>query len=389
MQNHPKSNSIATGLAMFSMFFGAGNVVFPLAVGQYAQDKNLFAVLGLLITAVGVPFLGLVAITLFDGKYRKFFSRLGKVPGFILALVIMGLIGPFGALPRCIALSYSTTNMFFPGISIELFSLVSSLLIFALTAKRNSIVDILGYFLTPLLLISLAVIIVKGLIISPALPVSEESGLTTFLVGLTEGYQTMDLLGAFFFASVVIVCLKKDLTSEQQHDHTLLLKLMIKASLIGAGLLAIVYIGFSFVAAFHSENLASIGKEELLGQIALHILGPYAGIVACAAVALACLTTAIALASVFAEFIHEDVSNYKIGYIPALVGTLIISYFVSIMNFTRIMEILGPVLEALYPALIVLSVLNLLYKMYHFKPIKVPVFTTFILTLIGYFYIDR
>jgi LIVCS family branched-chain amino acid:cation transporter len=211
--------------------------------------------------------------------------------------------------------------------------------------------------------------------------------MTAFLVGLTEGYQTMDLLGAFFFASVVIVCLKKDLSPEQQQNNPLLLKLMIRASLIGAGLLALVYIGFSFVAAFHSENLASIAKEEFLGQIALHILGPYAGIVACAAVALACLTTAIALASVFAEFVHEDVTNNKIGYIPALIGTLVISYFVSILNFTRIMEILGPVLEALYPALIVLSVLNLLYKMCNFKPIQLPVCMTFVLTLIGYYLI--
>ena len=67
------SNTITTGLAMFSMLFGAGNIVFALAIGQYAQDKNLFAILGLLITAVGVPFLGLIAMTLFGGDYKKLF----------------------------------------------------------------------------------------------------------------------------------------------------------------------------------------------------------------------------------------------------------------------------------------------------------------------------
>jgi len=109
-----QSNTLSTGLAMFSMFFGAGNVVFPLAMGQYAQDKNFFAILGLLITAVGVPFLGLMSMTLFDGDYRKFFGRIGKIPGFIIALAIMALIGPFGAMPRVIALSYSTAKNFFP-----------------------------------------------------------------------------------------------------------------------------------------------------------------------------------------------------------------------------------------------------------------------------------
>src|ERR1700730_16757905 len=112
MSQTNKSNTLATGLAMFSMFFGAGNIVFPLALGQIAQDKNFYAILGMLITAVGVPFLGLIAMTLFDGDYKRFFGRIGKVPGFIVAACIMGLIGPFGAIPRCIALSYSTAKMF-------------------------------------------------------------------------------------------------------------------------------------------------------------------------------------------------------------------------------------------------------------------------------------
>src|SRR3984957_3942591 len=100
MAQATKSATIATGLAMFSMFFGAGNVVFPLALGKIAQDQNVFAILGMLITAVGVPFLGLVAMTLFNGNYIHFFERLGKVPGFLVVTAMLGLIGPFGAIPR-------------------------------------------------------------------------------------------------------------------------------------------------------------------------------------------------------------------------------------------------------------------------------------------------
>ena len=113
---------ISVGLAMFSMFFGAGNVVFPLIVGTIAQDKSHFALLGLVLTAVGVPFLGLFAMTLFDGCYRKFFERLGRWPGFFIILIIMGLIGPFGAIPRCITLSYSTLKMFVGDMSLPIFS---------------------------------------------------------------------------------------------------------------------------------------------------------------------------------------------------------------------------------------------------------------------------
>lgn len=152
-----------------------------------------------------------------------------------------------------------------------------------------------------------------------------------------------------------------------------------QASIIGAALLSLIYVGFSFVSAFNSEQLAAISKDQVLGQIALVVLGPYAGIVACVAVALACLTTAIALACVFAEFLHYDVTFGKIGYIPSLLITLIISFFVSTLNFNQIIALLAPVLEILYPALIVLCIMNILHKLYGVTWIKTP----FALTLAG------
>lgn len=376
------SNIFATGFAMFSMFFGAGNVVFPLAVGQYAKSQNVFAILGLLITAVGVPFIGLIGMTLYDGNYRRFFERIGKIPGFIISLIIMGLIGPFGAIPRCIALSYSTSQLFFPSLSLHFFSLLSCLLIFLFSYRRSSIIDILGYILTPVLLGSLGIIIVKGLINPPAIPLSIEPSLDIFLKGLKEGYQTMDLLGAFFFSSVIVLCLKKNVDEGDPNNLKKIIRLTLKSSLIGASLLALIYIGFSFVSAYHSENLSNIPKDILLGSIALKILGPYAGIFACLAVILACLTTAIALTAVSAEFIHKDIAQDKLNYQSSLIITLIISYAISTLNFTGIVQMLAPILEVLYPSLIVLTLLNIFYKLFRFEPVKIPVLATFILTLI-------
>ena len=120
------------------MFFGAGNVVFPLAVGLQSQDANIFGILGLILTAVLVPFLGLIAAILFKGDYEAFFERLGKWPGFILIVLILALIGPFGALPRTITLSFATTRMFYPSLSLIFFSLVAHLLIFVLTVRKKS-----------------------------------------------------------------------------------------------------------------------------------------------------------------------------------------------------------------------------------------------------------
>lgn len=378
------TNTIATGLAMFSMFFGAGNVVFPIGLGQYSKEHNIFAILGLLITAVCVPFAGLLAMTLFNGDYKKFFERMGKVPGFIVIAFIMGLIGPFGAIPRCIVLSYSTLKPYLPDIfSLPWFSLLSCVVIFLLTFRRNNIVDILGYVLTPILLISLIIIIIKGFITSPGLEPSGYSKFSVFLKGIKEGYQTMDLLAAFFFSSVVIVCLKKDIDTSKPANYRRVIYLTLKASIIGAFLLSIIYIGFSFVAAFYSPLLEGTPPGELPGVIASHVLGPYA-IVAHVAVILACLTTAIALSAVFAEFLHQDLFYDKIGYSASLIITLIIAFLISTLNFTRIASFLLPILEIFYPALIVLCLVNILFKLYHFPWVKIPVYSTFILTLIFY-----
>lgn len=381
MHHTKKSTIIATGLAMFSMFFGAGNVVFPLALGQFAQDNNFYAIIGMLITAVGVPFAGLIAMSLFDGDYKAFFARIGKVPGFIVTAIIMGLIGPFGALPRCVALSYSTANSLFPGLSISSFSIAACILIFLLTFRKNTIVEILGYFLTPLLIGSLFIIIVVGLYTGEAQPQTLNNRFDIFIRGLKDGYQTMDLLGAFFFSAVIIAGLKNALPPGDATPRSLIFTAL-KASCIGAFLLGASYVGFSYVASFHSAALEGVPADTLISQISTLVLGPYASIIASIAVALACLTTAIALAAVFAEFIHYDLTFGKLGYIPSLIITLVITYFVSILNFSGIAAFLLPILQICYPALITLCLCNIAYKLYGVKIVKTPVLIVFILSLL-------
>lgn len=371
-----RSKTFTTGLAMFSMFFGAGNVVFPLAVGQYAEDGNLYASLGLLITAVGVPFLGLWSMTLFSGDYVKFFDRLGKTLGFVVALAIMVLIGPLGAMPRTVTLSYSTTKMFWPEINLYLFSLLSCVVIFLLTIRRNKIVDIIGAYLTPLLLFSLGAIIIRGLLIGHPKPPTDFDGWTLFLHGLNEGYLTMDLLGAFFFSTVIISSLRKHNPSAPD-----LIKDTLMASCIGAGLLSVVYLGLSYLASSWSAQLSASTPDYYLGVLAVSILGPHAGIIACVAVALACLTTAIALAAVFSDYLHKVIFKNRISYGVCLVATLIVNYFVSTLEFTGIMKFLGPILEVCYPALILLAVLNIAYKLWGFRFVKLPTIAVFLVSL--------
>jgi len=388
MKVKSRSTVIAAGFAMFSMFFGAGNVIFPLAVGRDAQSLNIYAMSGLLISAVGIPLLGLISMTLFNGNYKHYFERIGKVPGFLVALFIMGLIGPFGAMPRLITVSHSTLSMYWPGVPFVVFSFISCLIVFLLTFKKNRLIDVLGYYLTPALLVTLVIIIIKGLMTAPTMPQSTLQPNQLFADGLITGYEMMDLLATFFFSSIVLQCLE---SSEAAEGHTKnfrnVIFLTLKASLIGMGLLAVIYIGFSFVAAFHSQELVGLGREHLLGAIALHILGPYAGIIAILAVALACLTTAIALAAVFSEFLHNDLTQGKLPYIPSLVLTLLTCYFVSTLGFSGIARILEPILVVCYPALIVLCIFNIGHKLTHVKMVKTPFALATLVSLGHYLYI--
>ncbi len=380
-----KTETLATGLAMFSMFFGAGNVIFPLAVGQYAGDKSLIAMAGLIISAVMIPFAGMIATILFNGDYKKFFERLGPVPGFILALLIMTLLGPLGSTPRCIALSYATLKLSFPGLSPILFSLGSCLFILFFTYRKNRWMSLLGYVLTPMLLTALGIIIVKGLMSTPDIEEVPYSNMSIFLHGFREGYETMDLLAAFFFSSAILVGLKEEAKEDASGEKRDPIKQACYASIIGASLLAITYVGFSLVASFHSSYLGISEQEDLLGAITLKIIGPSAGLLVCITVVLACMTTAIALSSVFAEFLRSYVFGGKIRYETALVGSLIVTFFVSTYEFSGISSFLTPILQICYPGLIVLTFLNIAYCLKKVQVVKVPVFLTFAVATIAYF----
>ncbi|MDF2548937.1 MAG: braB [Chlamydiales bacterium] len=362
---------------MFAMFFGAGNVIFPLAIGKAAQGDQTLAIAGLLLTGVLIPFAGVFAIILYEGSYQRFFARLGRWPGFLIALTVISLLGPLGSTPRCIALTYSTLQSSFPHLEAAPFSAFSCLLIFVLAVRKNQLISLIGTFLTPLLLFSLSCIIALGLFYAPAhLSPSGEQSLDLFLMGLQEGYNTMDLLAAFFFSSHIYSLLK------EQNPNQSLQRISGLASLIGSILLSIVYIGFSSISSLHSHALVDIHKEALLPSLTLHIAGPFAALLVNSTIALACLTTAIALISAFTTFLQEEVLQGKLAYAPSLALSLLLTFAISTLEFNGISAFLTPVLQVIYPGLIVLTLCNILNRLYHFQPVKIPVYATFLISLL-------
>jgi len=258
-------------------------------------------------------------------------------------------------------------------------------LIYVLSYKRHRLLDILGFVLTPVLLAALMILIVKGIATSPEMLPATDSRLSTFFSGLKDGYQTMDLLATYFFSSIIILCLRKELHSSDRKDFSKIIAMTLKACCIGATLLALVYTGASYLAAFNSESLVRVPTEELIGALAILHLGRFGGIVAIGAVVLACLTTAMALAAVFANYIHEELSLRKLSYHYSLILTLIISYLMSTLRFTGLMTLLTPILFICYPVLIVLTCSNLMYKLWGFPYIKTPVAITLATSVVLYF----
>jgi LIVCS family branched-chain amino acid:cation transporter len=357
-------------MALFSMFFGAGNIIFPLIVGQSAGDKTPFVLLGLAISAVAFPFLGLVAMMFYSGNLRQFLERLGKWPALCLLFILQMAQGPIGAGPRLVTLMHASLASYFPSLSLAWFSVLICLLIFLLTYKPQRIVALLGAVLTPLLLASMALLFLVGMIGAPEAAAVDGGGATFFLQGLKGGYQTMDLIGALLFAAIIM----PHLASPGDSKKTIR-KRMLGSSLIAAALLMVCYVGLCWIASHHTAGMeAGISPEFLLQAVSFRIMGPWGAALAATSVFLACLTTAISLAAVFSDYVRKDLLKEKVSSNVSLGITLAVTAAMANLGFSGIMKLMAPVLEVLYPGLIVLCAINIANNLYQFKPIKAPVF---------------
>jgi len=366
------------GLALFSMFFGAGNIVFPLLLGQVSGNETSSAVLGLAISAVAFPFLGLISMMLYGGNLIRFLGRLDKWPSLILLLILQLTQGPIGCVPRLVTLMHASIKPYFPEVSLFVFSIFICLSLFLLTFRPQKIVDLLGAILTPCLIVALGILIVFGLLNAPEVQTVSEGAKYHLMQGIKGGYQTMDLIGSLLFATVILPHLGQGLSSVPEVEaKKILRKRMVGASLIAAFLLMATYIGLCWISAHHTFGMdKAIAPEYLLQAIAIKILGPQGGVVAAVAIFLACLTTAISLTVVFSEYLRETIFQHKVSSSFTLTLTLLITGMFANLGFAGIVKFTGPILEVLYPSLIVLCLFNIAHSMYRVQAVQTPVFFT-------------
>jgi LIVCS family branched-chain amino acid:cation transporter len=339
------------------MFFGSGNLIFPLFVGHLAEGQWQAAFFGFWLTAVLLPFTGIIAMVFYHGNYLKFFATFGSLCKEVLPLTLLSVWIPLGSGPRCITLAYAALSPYVPIPSVALFSIAYCTLIWFITSRKQSLLDILGYFLTPLLLLCLGTVILLGIQASEGIQEANLSFFTSFKTAVQEGYHTMDLIAAFFFSASIISMLRNEKQTERET-----LKLTLQSCLVGMALLSIVYLGLIYLAACQADSLKQVAKDYLLISIAKNTLGHSLGLVAAFAVILACLTTSVALTLVYTEYLTSRWRQIKTE--GALLATLASSFAMSIFGLSGITQVTGPLLNVFYPLLLAMIFWNLGKKTY-------------------------
>jgi LIVCS family branched-chain amino acid:cation transporter len=383
---------VTIGLAIFSMFFGAGNLLYPLMVGMHAGNQNFFGMLGFIITAVCLPLIGLIAMIILDCNYEVFFNRLGNRFGSFIIFLCMLVIGPLIAIPRIVTLSHTMIAPFLPLLALQDISWQSSF-IFAIiflgitylaTYRENRIVDLLGQVISPLLVISLLIIFVKGFLSAETMIAVTVQPWQAFKINFIRGYETLDLLGGIFFSSIVIHILKNTMGGSVGFNRNRLAMIGLKAGALGASLLAFVYIGMSILSMYHGHGLIPSGS--LFRIIAYRILGTQGALIIGTAVLMACFSTAIALGAVVGEYLQVAIFKRSIRFPSALFLVLLLSIPLSTFGLDKVLALTaGPLIYIGYTSIIALTLCNIAYKLFDFKPVKIPVAITFIIASISYF----
>lgn len=357
---------LVVGFALFAMFFGAGNLIFPPYLGVVTGSSWTIGFAGFVIADVGLALLAILAAAKCEGDINRVIGRSGKMLSSILAIAIMICLGPLLAIPRTGATTFEMgIQPIFSGFNPVIFSVIFFGLTLVLTIKPSKVVDIIGQYLTPALLIALIALIIKG-VVSPLGDLTQLSKIDgVFAEGISQGYQTMDPLAALALSAVVIISLGERGYTEQSQK----LKLTFSAGIVAAIALFIIYggltfLGFTVAGQFTNVNISDINQTALIVSITEQLLGQPGKVLLAIIVALACLTTAIGLVSATAQYFSK-LSKGRIKYETIVVAVCIFSAVISNFGVSTIISFSAPILSIIYPVTIVLVMLTLFGNKIH------------------------
>ncbi len=383
--------SFLVAVTLFGMFFGAGNLIFPVYLGQLAGRNVLLAMIGFIITAVTIPILGVAAIgnTHSDGLH-SLASKTSKGYGYFFTCLLYLTIGPFFAIPRCCTVSFTVgiEPMLTEGINKPLVLLIFSVVYFAVvlffSLRPSKITIWIGKIINPLFLIFLSILVVTALL-KPSINISEVVPTDNYLSsalfsGFIEGYSTMDAIAGLAFG-IVVIDIIKDMGLKDNGD---IAKEVLKAGVITGIFMAVIYIGTIIMGA-QSRGLFEIGANGgvALAQISNYYLGNVGSIVLALTIIFATLKTSIGLVTscsqAFVRMFPKGLS-YNLWAIIFTVFSLAVSNF----GLSNIISYSVPVLMFLYPLAITLILLALTGDLFNHDKVVYQSVTAF--TLVAAFF---
>ncbi|WP_033543184.1 branched-chain amino acid transport system II carrier protein [Planococcus sp. CAU13] len=375
------------GMMLFALFFGAGNLIFPAQLGQYAGTEVGIAILGFLITGVGLPLLGILAIGYSKSNdLQDLSSRVHPIYGIFFTSLLYLTIGPFFALPRTGAVAYEVgIAPFVSEGSIAAFLLIFSIVFFAIalfiSLNPSKIVNSIGRFLSPAILVTLGVLLVAAFFAPMGEAGAPQGGYldNAFMTGFLEGYNTMDALASLVFGIIVIAAIRKMGVNSAKG----VLGATLKSGLVAAALLAIVYTGIGLLG---SSSTGTLGLMETGGPVlsgaSAHYFGTFGALLIAVIITLACLTTAIGLIVANSEYFHKLIP--AVSYKTFVVIFSVFSLVVANAGLSNIITFSIPVLMFLYPLAIVLILLAFTSPLFnHARAVYVATITvTFFIAII-------
>ncbi|HIU64437.1 MAG TPA: branched-chain amino acid transport system II carrier protein [Candidatus Avacidaminococcus intestinavium] len=381
------SEYIAIGSMLFGLFFGAGNLIFPVHMGQLAGSEIFTATLGFVVTAVGLPFLGILAIGL--SRSDGLFDLAGRVhPYYAYAFTILlyMTIGPFFALPRTGTVAYEIGLSLFVAeqdqtLMLAVFTILffGGALFFAL--RPNKILTWVGKVLNPIFLVFLSILIIVSLVypmgtVSNA-AVHDIYATSAFLKGFTEGYNTMDALAALAFGIIVVQNIKELGVTEPKA----IAWGTFKAGIVSVILMCLIYWFLGLMGATSTGLMEPAANGGIAwAKISNHFFGYYGSLLLAVIVTLACFKTAIGLI-VACSKTFEEMFPEALGYKEYTIIFTVFSCVVANIGLTQLIKLSIPVLMFIYPLAIALIFLALFSRM--FKDRRCVYFTTSLFTMFG------
>ena len=343
-------DTIIIGFALFAIFFGAGNLIFPPYLGVTAGENWGIATFAFLISDPLLSIIAVMVVAALGGSALNVGRRVHPLFASALAAICVLLIGPIFAVPRTGASTHEIfVQSYFPSAPQWITSLVFFGIVLWITYQENSVMDAIGKYLTPILLVILFCIFVAA-IIQPDATFAQTDGTGLFAQGFKEGYQTMDVLGAPLLAGVVM----KDITRRGYLNKKDQFRMMFGVGIVAFILLAVVYSTLAYSGASMSTVIDTTAQRAaMLTTIVKNLLGSWGQLAMGLAVCFACLTTAIGLTTTCGQY-FEEVSKGKISYKKTILVTVAVEFIISLIGVDSLINLAVPVLTFIFPIMIAL-----------------------------------